>query len=101
MWVMVMFDLPVTTKAARARYQEFLKVLKWDGFTRIQFSIYARSCPSEENAEVHRKRIKQCLPVEGKVRILTFTDKQFERKHVYFGRTEGDPESQPGQNSFF
>jgi CRISPR-associated protein Cas2 len=101
MWIMVMFDLPVDTPKARKRYREFLKYLKADGFQRLQFSVYARPCPSEENAEVHRTRVQGGLPPDGHVRIFTFTDKQFERHQVYWGRVRSATERSPEQISFF
>jgi len=101
MWVMVMFDLPVDTKEARRRYRDFVKYMKSDGFRRIQFSVYARPCPSEENAKVHGKRIESALPEDGHVRIFLFTDKQFERQQIFWGRVRKATEKQPGQISMF
>jgi len=101
MWVMVMFDLPVDTKEARRRYRDFLKYMKSDGFRRLQFSVYARPSPSEENANVHSKRIESAIPEDGHVRIFLFTDKQFERQQIYWGRMRKATEKQPEQISFF
>ncbi len=82
MWVMVMFDLPTDTKASRKSYREFRDFLLRDGFIMLQYSVYARHCPSYENAEVHEKRVHALLPPDGEVRILQFTDKQFSRMKV-------------------
>lgn len=101
MWVMVMFDLPVDGKVAKKRYMDFVKFLKRDGFWRLQYSVYARPCATDENAQVHRKRVQEKIPVEGQVRILLFTDKQFERMEVFFGKNVRKPEDQPEQLSFF
>lgn len=96
MWVMTMFDLPVDTKKARKQYAQFRKFLIEDGFTMMQFSVYIRNCPSEENATVHLQRVERNVPPDGEVRILTFTDKQFERMRVFFGKTRAPVES-PGE----
>ncbi len=101
MWVITMFDLPVDTKEARRAYALFRKGLKQDGFVMLQYSVYARACPSEENAEAHRRRVRQMLPSDGEVRIITLTDKQFERMEVFFGTMRRKTEKQPGQISFF
>jgi len=101
MWVFTMFDLPTDTKKARKAYRLFRQVLLNDGFVMLQYSVYARSCPSEENAAVHRKRVKNALPEDGEVRIITLTDKQFERMHVYHGVIRKATEKSPGQVSFF
>lgn len=101
MWVMVMFDLPTDTKRARKRYGNFRKLLLKEGFQFLQYSVYGRVCPSDENAQVRRRKIVASLPVEGQVRILMFTDKQYERMEVFNGKIRDHPESPPQQMSFF
>ena len=86
MWVLVFFDLPTETKKERKAAAKFRKELLCDGFTMFQFSIYLRHCPSMENAEVHIKRVKKCLPEYGEVGILCITDKQFGNIDLYFGK---------------
>jgi CRISPR-associated protein Cas2 len=92
MWVVAMFDLPVETRQARRAYANFVKHLRRDGFTRLQYSVYARHSASRENAEVHTKRIASNLPPDGEVRILTITDKQYERMSVFWGKCRKPPE---------
>ncbi len=101
MWVVTMFDLPVDTKEARRNYADFRRFLLKDGFTRMQFSVYSRHCPSEENATVHVQRVERSLPPDGEVRILTFTDKQFERMRVFFGKMRKTAESPGHQLELF
>lgn len=100
-WVFTMFDLPTDTKQARRAYTDFRKQLLNDGFTMLQFSVYARHCPSEENAQVHAMRISANLPPDGEVRVVTLTDKQFERMHVFHGNIRKAAEHAPEQISFF
>ncbi len=88
MWIFVFFDLPTETKRERKIYADFRKKLLRDGFTMFQFSIYLRHCPSRENADVHIKRVKQWLPKEGYVGILTITDKQFGQMELFRGCQE-------------
>ena len=92
MWVLTMFDLPVDTKKARKAYSQFRKFLIKDGFNMLQFSVYGRHCPSEENANVHIQRISQSVPPDGEVRIITLTDKQFERMRIFWGKMRKSPE---------
>lgn len=101
MWVLTMFDLPVDTKKARRAYTQFRKMLLKDGFRQMQFSIYARHCASEENTDVHVKRVERNVPPDGEVRVLTVTDKQFERMRVFLGRMRKQPESAPPQLELF
>lgn len=96
-----MFDLPVDSKAARREYTRFVKHLKRDGFTRMQFSVYARHSASKENAAAHIARVKAYLPPDGEVRIVTITDKQFERMNVFWGKTRRRPEKPPCQLELF
>ena len=43
----------------------------------FQYSIYIRHCASMEQAQTHIRHVKQMLPEEGEVVIVTITDKQF------------------------
>ena len=101
MWLVVMFDLPVDTRAARREYAQFRKKLLLDGFDRMQFSVYIRHCASEENADVHFQRVQGGLPPDGEVRILAITDKQFERMRIYWGKRRKPPEHAPAQLELF
>lgn len=101
MWIVAMFDLPVDSKAARRRYAQFRKALIKDGFAMMQFSVYIRHCASRENAEVHTRRVEDAVPDDGEVRVLTVTDKQFERMRVFWGRKRRQPEQPPAQLELF
>ena len=96
-----MFDLPVGTKKARKAYAQFRKELLNDGFTKMQYSVYVRHCPSEENASVHMGRIASVVPPDGEVRILTLTDKQFERMRIFWGKMRRPIAPPPSQLELF
>jgi CRISPR-associated protein Cas2 len=76
MWVIAMFDLPTETPAARRAYSQFRKHLLEDGFTMMQFSVYARHCANIENSDMHVKRMGELAPPEGEVRFLAITDRR-------------------------
>lgn len=101
MWILAMFDLPTDTKRARRDYTQFRKGLLSDGFTMLQYSVYARHCPSKENAQVHVGRIEASLPPDGEVRVLTITDKQFERMLIFLGKVRKPPAAPPQQLELF
>ncbi|MFH1747558.1 MAG: CRISPR-associated endonuclease Cas2 [Planctomycetota bacterium] len=101
MWVLAMFDLPTDTKKARRAYTQFRKSLLQDGFTRMQYSVYIRHCASEENAGVHVERVQASLPDDGEVRVLSITDKQFERMHIFWGKMRKPAEAPPRQLELF
>lgn len=101
MWIVVMFDLPTDTKKARKQYSRFRKMLLEDGFDMMQFSIYSRHCTSEEKANVHIRRIEQNIPPDGEVRILSVTDKQFEKMRIFWGKMRKPTNKPPRQLEFF
>jgi CRISPR-associated protein Cas2 len=101
MWVIVLFDLPVDTRAARRNYARFRKFLLKDGFMRMQFSVYVRHCPSLENTAVHVSRVGGHTPPDGEVRILVITDKQFERMRIFLGKRRTTAVAAPRQLEFF
>ncbi len=101
MWLLVMFDLPVLTKEDRRNYREFHDHLEDDGFSRMQFSVYARPCATEEKTAVHFNRIVDELPPDGEVRILKFTDKQWARMFLFRRSRRESVEAQPEQFEFF
>ena len=100
-WIMAMFDLPTDTKKARRDYTVFRKSLLRNGFCMLQYSVYIRHCASEENADVHYRRIKNFLPPDGEVRLLTVTDKQFERMQTYWGKLRKPPPAAAKQLELF
>jgi CRISPR-associated protein Cas2 len=96
-----MFDLPVRTKRERRHYAQFRKELLKDGFARMQYSVYKRSCASYENAAVHINRTQEKVPPDGEVRIITITDKQFARMRIFWGKRRVKPEDPPAQLELF
>lgn len=101
MWLFAMFDLPVNTKAARRAYAQFRKELIREGFSMLQYSVYARYCVSEEVSETFRQRIQRALPSRGQVRLLWVTDRQFGKMEVYHGQKRERPEKPPAQLMLF
>lgn len=79
MWLFVIFDLPVTTRKARRDYTKFRKGLLREGFSMLQFSVYAQYFPSEEASAAHRRRVRVMLPPQGEVRLMSITDRSSRR----------------------
>ena len=67
----------------------------------MQYSVYSRHCASQENADVHVQRVERSVPPDGEVRILTITDKQFERMRIFWGKIRTPVENAPRQLEFF
>lgn len=77
MRILVMFDLPVKTKAERRSATQFRNFLVGDGYHMVQYSVYARVCNGRDSVETHKKRILLALPSKGSVRMLVITEKQY------------------------
>lgn len=100
-WLIALFDLPTDTPAARKAYTDFRKALLKDGFSMLQYSVYARYCPSEERAKAHRRRIKRSVPDDGEVRIMSLTDTQYSKMLIFHGKMRKNAENAPNQIEMF
>ena len=70
MWLIVVFDLPMTSSAEKKAYRVFLKNLRSSGFMREQHSVYKRWVESRRHAVTIVKRLRGKLPERGQVVIF-------------------------------
>lgn len=101
MWMMVMFDLPVTTPKERKLATGFRNHLLDLGFEMSQFSVYFRFCGDREKTKPYVDQIRRDVPPEGKVSILFFTDKQFANIIHLRNRKPASPPEKPTQLALF
>lgn len=101
MWMLVMFDLPVVEKAERKAATDFRNTLLDLGFEMSQFSVYMRFCTSTIQVDTYSKRVETSLPGGGKVNILQFTDKQYERIVSFHGKSKQPANKTPDQFDLF
>jgi CRISPR-associated protein Cas2 len=101
MWLFTLFDLPVVSKKDRKNYTRFRKTLLTQGFSMLQFSVYARYCASEDRGRTLINRIHQQLPPSGQVRLLLVTDHQFGKMEVYNSKSRDETEKPPEQLMLF
>lgn len=101
MWLYVMFDLPVSTKAERRAATKFRQKLLDEGFEMAQFSVYLRFAASKEAAEVYVERIRRELPKSGKVHIVMITDRQYANARIFTGRKRERRSGSPDQLLLF
>ncbi len=94
MRILVFFDLPVKTKPQRTAATRFRNFLLNDGFYMLQFSVYARICNGQDSVVTHQARIRRALPPRGSVRVLTITEKQYDRIEIMLGGPEPPEERQ-------
>lgn len=90
--VMIMFDLPVETKAQVRTYNKFRKQLISQGFLMMQYSIYVKSCLNKEAAQGTINLIRKYLPKDGHVRSIIITEKQFEQMTILVGEQDRNME---------
>lgn len=97
MRIIVFFDLPVVLPSERKAYSRFRKFLLKDGYTMLQFSVYSRICNGEDSVRKHMGRLKANLPpVNGAIRAMKVTERQFENMEILLGSTT--PEEELGSN---
>jgi CRISPR-associated protein Cas2 len=100
MWIIVFFDLPVTSKPQRAAATKFRNFLLNDGYMMIQWSVYSRVCRAQDAVDKHIRRVQDALPVSGSVRALQVTDKQYSRMKILLGNQLSE-EAKGGQQLLF
>ncbi len=101
MWGLVMFDLPVTTKAQRHAATQFRKFLVDHGFSMEQFSVYVKYWPTGGIDYTLIRMIKQNLPPSGAVRIIPITDRQWAKAFWFEQRVQKPVEPAPEQLTIF
>lgn len=85
MRLIVLFDLPVTTKKQRRQATAFRNFLLKDGYQMLQFSVYVRVCNGMDAVRKHQDRLRGHLPDDGAVRCMVITEKQFESIEILIG----------------
>jgi CRISPR-associated protein Cas2 len=104
MWLMLMFDLPTSSKKDRKRYQWFHKELEREGYMMLQYSVYGKIFSSSESALLGKKRIKDFIDKNikhGNIRILIFTDRQFANMEIIIGEKIDEEKNEPKQLLLF
>lgn len=87
---LLMFDLPVETKAERKAYTKFVKFLSGEGFVMFQKSIYVKLSINEASVNLLEKTVRNNLPKDGTISMLTITEKQFNEISVLLGEFTSD-----------
>ena len=80
-----MFDLPVVTKRQRKQATKFRHDLLDLGFQMAQYSVYMKFCGQRDSADALAHRVERRIPRQGRVSILTVTDRQYGRMRLFLG----------------
>ena len=101
MWCLVMFDLPVLTKAQRREATQFRKLLVDSGYSMVQFSVYGKYSPSVQSNNTIERFIRANIPAHGEVRIFHLTDNQWASATRFVSRRKEKSEEAPEQFKLF
>jgi len=82
MYVICFFDLPTQTKRERKRYTIFRRKLMQAGFVMMQYSVYIAQVRGTHQVQDRIDKVKSFSPKNGEVRLLTVTDRQFDRMEM-------------------
>ncbi|MCI3028207.1 CRISPR-associated endonuclease Cas2 [Desemzia sp. C1] len=85
MRLMLFFDLPMNTKPERRTYARFRKYLINNGFTMVQFSVYAKIFPNRSSLDTYMMSLRNNLPAHGSVRAMAVTEKQYNNMFLLVG----------------
>lgn len=93
MRMFVFFDLPTETNDDKRIYRHFRKNLLNEGFIMVQYSVYVRFCRNNSEYLKYLRRVKRFSPKDtGEVRVISFTEKQYQKMYVLCGKKKSDEE---------
>ena len=85
MWVIAVYDCPMTEREERRDYTLFRKSLLQENFFQLQNSLYVRHFPTMAVAEATVQRIRVGIPAGAQVAFFLVTDKQYGMTREFFG----------------
>ncbi len=85
-WILVMFDLPVMDPEERRIASRFRKQLLEDGYSMLNFSVYARPCPDWTRMRKHAERLESFTPSGGNIHVFFITDRQWQDSITVIGK---------------
>ncbi len=88
MRLILFFDLPVQTQLQLSSYRKFVRDIKKEGFAMLQKSVYSKLVDTTTKANATMKKIKKYVPKEGRIDVLTITEKQFSSISILLGEAQ-------------
>ena len=76
-WLLVLFDMPVTTAEERKAATKFRNTLLDCGYLMLQFSAYARCAVTLEKRQGLINELRKATPESGTIQCLYMTDAQW------------------------
>lgn len=90
MRMVLFFDLPSISKKDQREYRIFVKFIKSIGFSMFQESVYTKLCLDETVVKSIMSKLKNNLPNDGFVSMITLTEKQFSSIEILVGQLDTD-----------
>ena len=87
-WLIVIFDLPVTTKKERRLATKFRNDLLDEGYLMLQYSVYARCAVTLEKKTSLINELKRINPGTGNVQCFYITDAQWGQSVILHSTTK-------------
>ncbi|HEY8354651.1 MAG TPA: CRISPR-associated endonuclease Cas2 [Methylophilaceae bacterium] len=87
MWVICVYDCPMTDSEARHDYGVFRRSLLQENFIQLQNSLYVRHFPTLAVGEAAIMRLRPLIPKSAQVAFFIVTDKQYGMTKEFFGKT--------------
>ena len=85
MFLYIFLRFPTHTKQGRAEQKTFCRLLEQDGFSRLHQGLYLRYCTTQANADSHKRKIQEKIPVKCQISIIFVADKQQTYNYHYWG----------------
>ena len=90
MRMVLFFDLPSISKKDQREYRKFVKFIKSIGFSMFQESVYTKLCLNETVVKSTMSKLKNNLPKDGFISVITLTEKQFSSIEILVGKLDTD-----------
>ncbi len=85
MRLILFFDLPMITKDEIRVYNRFRKYLIKNGYLMMQLSVYSKIFNNRDAVTNHVEILKRNVPIEGQIRIMMVTEKQYSNIAILVG----------------
>jgi len=90
-WLLVMFDLPVTTKKERQLATKFRNDLLEHGYLMLQFSVYGRCAVTYDRKDRLLRDLEKLNPGTGHIRCVFITEAQWAETVIIQGPSKRSP----------
>lgn len=90
MRMVLFFDLPTLSSKHKKAYRIFLRNIKKNGFYMLQESVYVKMALNQQVVDSTMTKVKEFIPNEGNILVLTITEKQFSAIKILIGENKTD-----------